>query len=89
MSDNLSKGVLRVGANSVAEINRVLDEIQNRIDDSSGLRGRAKIFDRVGVNQAREAGDAINLSKVDPTAPLPFRFEDEDGNLIHAFGTDV
>ena len=89
MADNLSKGTLKVGSNTTPEINRVLVEVQNRIDDAAGLRGRAQIFDRVGVEKAETSGDAINLGKIAPTLPLPSRFEDEEGNLIHAFGTSV
>ena len=90
MAENLSKGALRVGTNSPAELNRVLSEVQNRIDDSAGLRGRAEVFDRIGVSQAKTSGDALNLGGFNaPTSPLPFRFEDADGNLLHSFGTTV
>jgi len=88
MASNLSKGPLRVVGNSVAELNRVLAEIQERLDEAAGLRGRARIYDRVGVSAATESGDALQLGGFNVTnQPLPVRLLDSQGNLVHAFGT--
>ena len=88
MAENLSKGPLRVMTGSVAEINNVLAEVQVQLDSLAGLSGRSEVFDRVGVSAATEAGDAVNLGGFNvPTQPLPVRYTDSEGNLVHAFGS--
>ena len=67
MANNLTRGTLHVMSNDPLEINAVLMQLQNRIDELQGLRGRAEIYDRVGVSNPTDAGDAVNLANRDGT----------------------
>lgn len=96
MSDRLSLGPIQVTGNSVFEINDALRQIQERIDEAKGLRGRHRVFDRVGVSSPTEAGDAATLTEVqnpplaDGTAAAPsLRFSDDADTGIYRVGDDT
>ncbi len=61
MSDNLSKGTVEVIDNSALSINDALRQLVQRIDELSGLNGRALVFDRVRVDDPTASDDALNL----------------------------
>lgn len=102
MSNNESLGPLQVMDNSVLSINDALRQVQDRLDEAKGLRGRATILDRTQVSDPTEQTDAVNLGTTagiivtlatdqtitgKKTFTLPLRMVDAGGNLIHAFGT--
>lgn len=61
MSNNLTEGTLLIPDNDLSSINYALAEIQRRIDELKGLRGRTTIHDRVGVSDPTDASDAVSL----------------------------
>ena len=70
MTDNLSRGPLMVSSNDPTEINIVLQEIQTRIDEMNGLRGRTLIYDRARVDNPTQSQDALTLGTVSSTESL-------------------
>ena len=105
MSNNLSKGPLQILTNDPIEINAVLQRIREELDAIQGLRGKAIVYDRQGVSDPLESGDAVNLGTANlgayvtlktvqtingvKTFVAAIRFVDSNGTLIHSFGTIV
>lgn len=89
MANNQQRTVTQVIGNQPFEINVALQALQTQLDEIQGLRGRAKIFDRVLVSNPTTAGDALNLGDFGErvaTLTLALRLVDSQGNLVHAFG---
>lgn len=61
MSNNLSEGPVIVMGTTVADINQALLELQERQDKAKGLRGRARVYDRLGISDPSEGADAVSL----------------------------
>ena len=62
MSNRLSLGPVQVVENSVISINDALRQIQNRLDEMKGLRGRSLTFDRIKVrSEERRVGKECRL----------------------------
>lgn len=96
MANNTSLGPVQVMGNSVTEINFALQQVQERIDEIKGLRGRAILYDRVGVSSPTESGDAATLTEVqnpplaDGTAAAPaLRFSDDTDTGLYRVGADT
>ena len=64
MADRQSLGPLQVLTNSPVEINRVLQEVVDRIDGLKGLRGVVTIHERVIVPNPVNDTDAVNKQSV-------------------------
>ena len=67
MADRQSLGPLQVLNSTPIEINRVLQELVDRIDAVNGLRGRVIIHDRVQVSNPVNPPDAVNLGSLETT----------------------
>lgn len=97
MSTNLSRGPVQVMGNTVLEINDALRQLQDRLDGVEGLRGRGRIFDRVGVEDPSENKDAVNLATRDATDVVKqggrmtygtdfVKYTDVNGTDLHGMG---
>ena len=100
MAKNQSEGIIQITDNSPTSINDALRQTTDRIDALKGLRGRASIFDRVGVSDAIDTGDAVNLNtlegRISTTVSLnPGRmvyatdyiaYVDANGQTLHGMG---
>lgn len=64
MSDRLSLGPVQVTGLSLVEINDALRQLQDRMDEIHGLRGKAFIYDRTRVSAPTIDEDAINLGSL-------------------------
>jgi hypothetical protein len=70
MSNNLSMGPVQVLSLDVASLNLAFAEIQNRLDQLKGLRGRSEVWDRVQVSSPVQASDAIDLGSLEEREAL-------------------
>lgn len=61
MSNNLSEGPVIISDLSVEGINQALLSLQERQDQAKGLRGRATVHDRLGIDDPSETSDAVSL----------------------------
>ena len=98
MSDRLSLGPVQVFGTDVLAINDALRQVQERIDELKGLRGRGRIYDRVGVEDPTETGDAVNLGTRDaddvvtsPTGNMTYgsdkvTYTDTNSTVLHGMG---
>jgi hypothetical protein len=87
---NTSLGPIQLADASLSAINDAFRQLTDRIDAQAGLRGRAQVFDRLGVSTPTQAGDAVNLGSAPTDLTLnSLRIIDADGNLIHSFGAIV
>ena len=59
MSDRLSRGPLQVLGTSPVELNDVLRQIRQELDELHGLRGRVRLWDRLGVSDPSERSDVL------------------------------
>lgn len=102
MSDRLSRGPFQVITNDPLEINDALGRVREELDQIQGLRGRARIYDRVAVgapsvdDDAAQFGDlpggpvlltgAQTITGLKTIKGVALRFVDANDTLIHAFG---
>ena len=88
MVDNLTKGPVQVIGNDVASINYALRDVQERIDELSGLRGRAMIYDRARIDSPAVATDAVDLqSLLEQESRTRMSFIDHPGMVVFTPGT--
>lgn len=64
MSNNLSLGPVQLHDNSIFSINAALMELQERIDQLKGLRGRSEVWDRVRIESPTVNTDAVDLGSL-------------------------
>jgi hypothetical protein len=92
--DAKSLGPIQLADASLPAINDAFRQLVDRIDESKGLRGRAQVYDRLGVSAPTQASDAAqfdNTQFTDLTLNTltmngTIRVLDAQGHLIHAFG---
>ena len=53
MAESKSRGVVQVGSNDVAEINRALALLSQWIDELTGLRGTIRVYDALEYKDAK------------------------------------
>ena len=98
MTDRLSQGPVQVFGTSPVEINDAFRQVQERLDELKGLRGRAQMFDRLRVEDPTVDKDAVNLATRDasdvvksPTGRMTYgtdvvKYTDTNGTDLHGFG---
>ena len=98
MSERLSQGPVQVFGTSPVEITDALRQVQERLDELKGLRGRAQMFDRLRVEDPTVSKDAVNLSTRDasnvvtsPTGRMTYgtdvvKYTDTNGTDLHGMG---
>ena len=100
MAERLSRAELHVVTNDPVEINDVLMRLRQELDQVQGLNGRARVYDRMGVEAPTVNTDAARLDDVvtigsqqtivgAKTFTTPFVVVDAQGNIIHAFGANL
>ena len=88
MVDNLTKGPVQVISNDVPSLNVALLDLQERIDELSGLRGRAMIYDRTRIDSPLVDTDAVDLqSLLDQESRTRMDIIAHPGTVIFAPGT--
>jgi hypothetical protein len=61
MSRNLSQGIVQIFSMDLSSINLALLDLQNRMDEAKGLRGRAMVHDRLRLDDPTAADDGVSL----------------------------
>ena len=64
MVDQLTKGPVQVFDLDIASLNYALRDLSERLDELSGLRGRAMIYDRARVDSPSVDTDAVDLQSL-------------------------
>jgi hypothetical protein len=70
MARNRTAGAIQVADNSVASINIALQQVLNRLDTASGLRGPATVNDRLAVSDPADAADAVTKGSLEARITL-------------------
>ena len=82
MVDRATQGPAQIFNLDVASINYALRDLSERVDELSGLRGRAMIYDRVRIDSPIEATDAVDLqSLLDQESRTRILFIPPPGNV--------
>lgn len=65
MVNNVSMGAVQIFSLDMASVNLALIQLQERIDELKGLRGRAEIWDRARAEDPRITQDVLTVGSVE------------------------
>jgi hypothetical protein len=90
MSGNLSLGTVQIFSLDVGSINLALMQMQERMDEAKGLRGRAMVHDRLRIDNPVVDDDSVSLGVLQAGtafASIPFHTDASSPLLARAPGT--